>query len=111
MENIVFLCLTGSYMFGQHQQLLSIDLIFHPTSLTAAAPALSFACLIDVIGHKAALPVRTRHILIIVTLGILGGSTGILCHDVCWHAAAQSTLRQFGTCNVTKGVRSLYGIG
>lgn len=81
----------------------SIDLIFHPTSLTVAAPTLSFGGFINVVGYKATLPVRTRHILVVITLGVLGGNTGVLCHDICWHAAVQ-----FG--NVAKSVRSLYGI-
>ena len=86
-------------------QVLSIDLIFHPTGL----PALSSAGLIDVVGHKAALPVRAWHVLIIVTLGVLVGSTGVFCHDGCRHGAGRSTnVRQFG--NVTEGVRSRDGI-
>lgn len=85
---------------------LSIDLIFHPSSLTAAAPALSSAGLVNVIGDKAALIVHTRHILIIVAQGVMGRRTGVLCHDFCCYPAVQSSVRQFG--NVTVGIRSLH---
>lgn len=83
--------------------MLSIDLIFHPTSLTAAALTLRPAGLIDVIGHEATRPVRAGHILIIITVGVLGGSTEVLGHDVCLHAAVR---RQFG--NVAEGIGSLH---
>lgn len=39
--------------------MLSIDLIFHPTSVTVAVPTLSFGGLINVIGYKATLLVHT----------------------------------------------------
>lgn len=88
------------------RSMLSIDLIFHPSSLTAAAPALSSAGLVNVIGDKAALIVHTRHILIIVAQGVMGRRTGVLCHDFCCYPAVQSSVRQFG--NVTVGIRSLH---
>lgn len=87
--------------------MLSINLIFHPPSLTVASPALSSAALIDVVGDKAALPVHARHVLIISTLRVMARATGVLCHDDPGHASVQSRVRQFG--NVTEGIRSLYG--
>lgn len=84
-------------------EILTIDLIFHPTRLTVAVLTLSFGGLINVIGYKDTLPVRTGHILIVITLGVLGGNTGVFCSDIRWHASLQ-----FG--NVTKGIRSLNSI-
>lgn len=118
MENIMLFCLCWSFLLADMRvstltetqwisTALSIDLVFHPTSLTAATSTLSSAGLVNVIGHKPALPVRAWHILIIVTLGVLGRSAWVFCHDVCCHTAVQSSVRQF--VNVTKCVRSLYG--
>lgn len=81
----------------------SVDFIFHPAAPTAAAPTLSFGALVNVIGDEAALPLRARHIFVIVALGVLGRKAGVLCLRVCRRARVQ-----FG--NVAKGVRSLYGV-
>lgn len=73
---------------------LSVDFIFHPAALTPPTPTLSFGTLVNVIGDEAALPLRTRHVFVIVALlDVLGR------HPV---------RIQFG--NVAKGVRSLYGV-
>lgn len=81
----------------------SVDFIFHPAAPTAAAPTLSFGALVNVIGDEAALPLRARHIFVIVALGVLGRKAGVLCLRVCRRARVQ-----FG--NDAKGVRSLYGV-
>lgn len=68
-----------------------------------AALALRFGNLVNVIGYKATLPVGAWHILIVITLGILGRGWVVLCHDVRWRGAVQ-----FG--DVAKGVWPLHGI-
>lgn len=82
---------------------LSVDFIFHPAAPTAAAPPLSFGAFVNVIGDEAALPLRARHVFVIVALGVLGRKAGALCVHVRRRAHVQ-----FG--NVAKGVRSLYGV-
>lgn len=78
---------------------LSVDFVFHPAAPTPPTPTLSFGALVNVIGDEAALPLRARHVFVIVALlGVLGRRAGVLCLHV-----------QFG--NVAKGVRSLYGVG
>lgn len=82
---------------------LSVDFVFHPATPTAAAPTLSFGALVNVIGDEAALPLRARHIFVIVALEVLGRMTRVLCLHVRRRARVQ-----FG--NVAKGVRSLHGV-
>lgn len=98
-------CTTGeSHFWNRGRPLtLSIDLIFHPAGLNVAALALSFGSLINVISYKATLPVSARHVLVVVTLGILGRGLGVFCHDM-----RRGRAVQFG--HVTKGIRSLHGI-
>lgn len=119
-EQFVFFCRDGSYNYyvvwrwwtladtrQTSTPMLSVNLIFHPSSGTAAAPALSSAGLIDVIVHKAALLLHTWHVLVIVALGVMGRCTGVLRHDVWWHAAVQRGGRKLG--DVAEGIRSLHG--
>lgn len=80
---------------------LSVDFILHPSA--PAAPTLSFGALVNVIGDEAALPLRARHVFVIVALGVLGRKAGVLRLHVRRRARVQ-----FG--NVAEGVRSLYGV-
>lgn len=85
---------------------LSVDFIFHPAAPTppTPTPTLSFGALVNVVGDEAALPLRTRHVLVIVALlDVLGRKAGVLRLHVRGRARVQ-----FG--NVAKGVRSLYGV-
>lgn len=83
--------------------MLSVDFIFHPAAPTAASPTLSFGVLVNVIGDEAALPLRARHVLVIVALGVLGRGARVRHGRV-----RRGATVQFG--DVAKGVRSLHGV-